>query len=326
MDENVCKVKRVTRYKNYLYLMQNIVYTMFNYPALPEHGIDIETLLKYAMLKGVAGVVYDDESKEYRCGWLDWSTIENDNGIADRCILTGRHWSKEYDTEKVAYFRNYYTQTPESQMTWFAEQFAETDTAQRALIRHCKYTPMPVASNDAERTEYENAMQRNINGEDITVLVRPRSNPMLQEQRTLEDDHILNLSDGTMIEKMHFLSEYHAELKKRFGALYGMCFKSSAKSAQETTDEIHGMDNFSLIIPHMKLNELKRFADMCKAIFGWSGSETVDFSELWKRENISAYNETVLRDGETQTEIENESEGETDDSESKKDSENNATV
>ena len=38
---------------------------------------------------------------------------------------------------------------------------------------------------------------------------------------------------------------------------------------------------------------------------------TVYFSELWKRENISAYNETVLRDGETQNETEEESEGET---------------
>ena len=307
------KPKKLNRYNNYLFLMLNIACSMFEYPALSENGVELQTLLKYAMKYGCSGVVWDNDEQKYKCGRLSWATIKDDNGIADKCILTGVNWSKEYDTDKVAYFRNYYTQTPESQMTWFAEQFAETDNAQRALIRHCKYTPMPVASTETERTEYENAMKRNMNGEDITVIVRPQSSPLLQDQRSIEDDRILNLNDQTAIEKMHFLSEYHAELKKRFGALYGMCFKSSAKSAQESIDEIHGMDNFSLIIPHMKLNELKLFADKCKKLWGWSGSETVDFSELWKRENISAYNETVLKNGETQNEIENESEGETND-------------
>lgn len=307
------KPPKVNRYENYLFLMQNIECSMFEYPALSENEIEIQTLLKYAMIQGCSGVVYDEDESIYKCGKLTWSTIRNDNGIADRCILHGVDWAKEYSTDKVAYFRNYYSQNPESQMMFFAEQFAETDNAQRALIRHCKLTPMPVACNETERKEYETAMQRSINGEDITVLVRPKSNPLLNEQR--EDDRILNLSDSRSIETMHFLSEYHAEIKKRFGALYGMCFKSSAKSAQETTDEIHGMDNFSLIIPHIKLNELKLFADKCKSLWGWSGSETVDFSELWKRENISAYNETVLKDGESQHEIENESEGESNDSE-----------
>ena len=297
-----------------MHLMNNIVYSMYEYPALSENGIEIETLLQYAMQKGISGVCW--YNGKFRCGKLSWAGVQNDNGIAPKCVLTGTDWTSEFNTDDIAYFRNYYTQTPENQLIWFSEQFAQTDLAQKALIKHSKYTPMPVACNDIERTQYEDAMKRNINGEDVTVIVRTASNPLLQTgTRTTEDDRILNLSDPTMIEKMHFLSEYHSELKKRFGALYGMCFKSSSKSAQETTDEIHGMDNFSLIIPHMKLKELKLFADKCKKLWQWEGSEAVDFSELWKRENISAYNETVLKDGEEQTEeIEEEIEDEEDDS------------
>lgn len=299
----------MNRKDNYLNLMRNIIFSMFVYPSLNENGVEIETLLKYAMCNGVSGVGIVDGV--HKCGKLEWSGVPNDNGIAPRCILMGREWSKEFKTEEIAYFRNYYTQSPESQIVWFAEQFAQTDLAQKALIKHSKYTPMPVASNDTEKTQYEEAMRRNISGEDITVIVRPQSNALLQNgTRTTEDDRILNLSDPTMIEKMHFLSEYHAEIKKRFGALYGMCFKSSAKSAQESVDEIHGMDNFSLIVPHMKLNELKLFADKCKKLWSWGGADTVDFSELWKRENISAYNETVLReDGKTPEEDEESAEG-----------------
>lgn len=314
-DENKLKPQKVNRYYNYLFLMLNITCSMFEYPAISENGIELQTLLKYAMEQGCSGVVFDNDEQQFKCGKLTWSTVRNDNGIADKCILHGVNWAKEYDTEKVAYYRNYYTQTPEMQMMWFAEQLAETDNSQRTLLRHSKCTPIPVASNKTERIEYENAMKRSIAGEDVTVLVRPKSNQLLNDGRTLEDDRIIHLTDPNDIEKMHFLSEYHAFIKSRFGALYGMCFRNSAKSAQETVDEVHGMDNFSLIIPHMKLDELKLFADKCKSLWGWSGSETVDFSELWKRENISAYNETVLKDGETQAEVEQESEGETNDNE-----------
>lgn len=286
---------------DYYCFMADMISDMCTYPDLWERtwnpddelsGIELATLIQYAMVSGVSGVAYNDDLGRWVCGRLSWSRVPNDNGIAERCILTGVSWSKEYDIKDVAFYRNYYTQNAENQLKWFALQFADTDTAQKALIRHTRYTPMPVASNEAEQREYMNAMERNINGEDITVLLRPQSSPLLGNgQRQTEDDKILNLSDPEMIGKMHFLSEYHAELKKRFGALYGMCFKSSSKSAQETVDEVHGMDNFSLIIPYLKLKSLKDFADQCKRKFGWAGSETVDFTELWQREDEKAESE-----------------------------------
>lgn len=291
---------------DYYCFMADMISDMCAYPDLWERtrteddelsGIELATLIQYAMVSGVSGVAYNTDLGRWVCGRLSWSRVPNDNGIAERCILAGVSWSKEYDIKDVSFYRNYYTQNPENQLKWFALQFADTDTAQKALIRHTRYTPMPVASNEAEQTEYINAMERNINGEDITVLIRPQSSPLLGNgQRQTEDDKILNLSDPEMIGKMHFLSEYHAELKKRFGALYGMCFKSSSKSAQETVDEVHGMDNFSLIIPYLKLKSLKDFADQCKRKFGWAGAETVDFTELWQREDEKAETEGGAED------------------------------
>lgn len=291
---------------DYWCLMADMVSDMLSYPDLWDEtytgdimtGIELPTLIQYAMIAGVSGVAYHPELRRWVCGRLSWATVPNDNGISARCVLQGVSWSREFATDDVAYYRNYYTQNPENQLKWFAQQFTDTDTAQKALIRHSRYTPMPVASNQAEQKEYIEAMRRNIAGEDITVPIRPQSSPLLQNgQRAQEDDRILNLADPTMIEKMHFLSEYHAELKKRFGAMYGMCFKSSSKSAQETVDEVHGMDDFSLIIPYLKLKSLKDFADQCKTKFGWKGAETVDFTELWKRENQKAENAADLSDG-----------------------------
>lgn len=284
---------------DYWCMMTDMVSDMMTYPDLWDQthvdgddmtGIEMATLIQYAMAAGVSGVAWHPEMGRWVCGRLSWADVQNDNGIARRCVLQGVSWAREYDIKDVAVYRNYYTQNPENQLKWFAQQFSDTDVAQKALIRHTRYTPMPVASNEAEQTEYKNAMKRNIDGEDITVVLRPQSSPLLNGsgQQQKEDDKILNLSDPSMIEKMHFLSEYHAELKKRFGALYGMCFKSSSKSAQETVDEVHGMDNFSLIIPYLKMKSMKDFADQCKRKFGWAGPETVTFTELWQREDEKA--------------------------------------
>ena len=277
---------------NYFRLMLDEYTSMFSYPDLTEKGgIELETLLEYGAIRGCAGVAWSEEQQKYVCGKLAWSDVPNDNGIADKCVLQGVSWSEEFATEKVAVFRNYHTQTPETRMSWFAQMFAQIDDSQGCLVDNTKYTPVPVASTDAEKTEYENVLRRKQNGEKITVMLRPASNPLVQSgtgQQQPENARVLNLTDVSMIEKMHFLSEYHSEIKKRFGTLYGMCFKSSSKSAQETVDEVNGMDNFSLIVPYIKKRFLDEFAEQCKRLFGWAGKETVKFTELWQREDESA--------------------------------------
>ncbi len=276
--------------RQYWYLMLNEISAMLDYPPLRENGIDVETLVEYAIVNGVAGVVFDAETGKYRCGKLRWSDIVNDNGIAETCVLTGVDWSEEYNTADVAYLLNYHTQNPEKRVQWFADMFAQIDNAQECLIENTKYTPVPVASNDKEKTEYETVLRRKQEGEKVTVMLRPGSNPLIQRsgQNIDENARVLNLTDPTMIEKMHYLSEYHAEIKKRFATLYGMCFKSSSKSAQETVDEVHGMDNFSLILPHLRKKYMEEFAEKCKQLWGWAGKEAVTFTELWQREDEAA--------------------------------------
>lgn len=276
--------------RQYWYLMINEIAAMLDYPPLREHGIDVETLVEYALVTGCAGVRYDEAEGKWKCGKLRWSDIVDDNGIAKTCVLTGVDWSEECLTEDIAYMRNYHTQNTEKRVQWFADMFAEIDNAQECLIENTKYTPVPVASNSLEKTEYENVLRRKQAGEKITVMLRPAANPLIQRQGTNQDENarVLNLTDPTMIEKMHYLSEYHSEIKKRFATMYGMCFKSSSKSAQETVDEVHGMDNFSLIIPHLRKKYMEEFAEQCKKLWGWAGKEAVKFTELWQREDEAA--------------------------------------
>lgn len=309
--------------RQYWYLMLNEISAMLDYPPLREHGIDVETLVEYALVTGCAGVRYDEAEGKYKCGKLRWSDVVNDNGVADTCVLTGVDWSEECLTADIAYMRNYHTQNSEKRVQWFADMFAEIDNAQECLIENTKYTPVPVASNSTEKTEYENVLRRKQAGEKITVMLRPAANPLIQRQGTNQDENnrVLNLTDPTMIEKMHYLSEYHAEIKKRFATMYGMCFKSSSKAAQETVDEVHGMDNFSLIIPHLRKKYMEEFAEQCKKLWGWPGKEAVTFTELWQREDEAA-EEASEPEEET---IEENQEAETDSGESE-DENNDETV
>lgn len=282
-------------YDYYDMMIANIA-PMIEYDELRAHGIEPDSLIEYAAAVGVAGVCRIGD--EYRVGMLHWSDVIDDNGIAKKCVLSGSYWSQEFKTEDIAYFRFTHAQRPATHLKWFARQFANVDDSQRAMVRNTKYTPIPVVSTEAERQKYEEAMRRQQQGEEITVIVNPQASPLFSDKaRQQENDRILCIGDAAMIEKMHFLSEYHAELKKRYGAMYGMCFKSSSKSAQESLDEIHGMDNFSLIIPYNMREEMRLFADKCKKLWSWAGREVVRFGELWRREDEQADTESQ-REGE----------------------------
>ena len=277
---------------DYYNMMLENVEPMIEYDDLPAHGVEMGTLIEYAAACGVAGVCYFDGV--HHCGLLHWSDVPDDNGIAKTCIISGSHWSKEFRTDEIAYFRFTHSQSPANHLRWFGRMFAQVDDSQRCLVRNTKYTPIPIVSTENEAAKYEDALRRQQNGEDITVIVNPLSNPLFSKQtQQRENDKILSLGDAAMIEKMHFLSEYHAELKKRFGAIYGMCFKSSAKSAQESLDEIHGMDNFSLIVPYNMRAEMQLFADKCAKLWSWAGRDAVRFGELWRREDEQADTETA---------------------------------
>lgn len=273
-------------YDYYDMMIANIT-PMLVYDDLPAHGVEMQTLIENAAAVGVAGVCEIDG--QYRCGILHWSDVINDNGIADSCILSGSFWAKEFKTDEIAYFRFTHTQNPASHLKWMSRQFANVDDSQRCMVRNTKYTPIPVVPTEPIRAAYEDAMKRQQRGEDITIIVNPTTHNLFNDgTNAKESDRVLNIGDAAMIEKMHFLSEYHAELKKRYAAMYGMCFKTSAKSAQESLDEIHGMDNFSLIVPYNMREEMRLFADKCKKLWSWQGRDAVHFGELWEREDNDA--------------------------------------
>lgn len=80
-----------------------------------------------------------------------------------------------------------------------------------------------------------------------------------------------------------------------------MPFTSSQKVAQQSTDEVHGADNFSMIYPLIQLKYRKRMIEDINKTFGLSAS--VKFSEMYENslEKIETYDDTAAPEGEGST-------------------------
>ena len=100
---------------------------------------------------------------------------------------------------------------------------------------------------------------------------------------TSRDDSVLRLTDENAVEKMHFLSEFHYELIRRYCTLYNMPFRTNSKSAQSLESELHNTDIFSQIINTNRLKCRQDAAEKINTMFGYNIA--VDYSDLLKKEN-----------------------------------------
>jgi hypothetical protein len=82
---------------------------------------------------------------------------------------------------------------------------------------------------------------------------------------------------------------------KRFYNIYGQPLQTQNKAAQSISDELHGMDSVSFIIPIQMLKCRQALADNINRIFGTE--ITVEFSECWKIEYMSLINHDANGNG-----------------------------
>lgn len=128
----------------------------------------------------------------------------------------------------------------------FAQQLTETDISMSKLVKWARMTPIPKAKTDIDIAMYTNALQRIIDGEDITI-VSDNASLLTGDHQTI-DDNLLRLTDENAVEKLHFFDEHHEQLIRRIATLGGLPFSTTAKSSQNLIDELHDMDALSTFI------------------------------------------------------------------------------
>lgn len=220
---------------------------------------------------------------DWTCTPLEWTgTLKND-GTSDHFITSGTDYSvTDLQLENYVIIKNDSYMSCEYDVTeWFASMLADTDSAERALIRWTRITPIGRANSGIEAGKMEEVLRRVYDGTPWAVL--SDDTKMITGQPMSRDDSVLRLTDESAIEKMHFLSEFHYELVRRLCNLYNMPFHTTAKSAQNLESELHNTDIFSKAIMPDRLEERRKSADEMNRVFGWN--VTVDKGEIIKEED-----------------------------------------
>lgn len=175
------------------------------------------------------------------------ASVVNNMGIAQKITTAGSDYALtlEVDKDCILIYNNS-ALYPDYIFTAYAEQLTETDITMDKLIKWARMNPIPKAKTNEDIAKYQTAMQRILDGDDITVISDELA--AFTDGHATIDDNVMRLTDESAIDKMHFIDEHHEQLVRRLATLGGLPFSTTAKSAQNLTDELHDMDALATFI------------------------------------------------------------------------------
>ena len=274
---------------------------------------------EYAIMSGVAAfykcsVKSSVNFNKWCCTPAKMADVINNEEIADKITTYGTDYSLELTPNKdcILIFNNS-AHLPETYIGVIAELLAETDISTKALVKWSRMSPIPKAKTEEQLAKYLAAMNRVMDGEEITA-ISDESELFTDGHKTI-DDNILRLTDEKAIDKMHFYSEFYDQLIRRICTLRGVPFSTNAKSAQSLNDELHDMDIFSTFYLTDCFETRKKCFEKCEAFSGhkfnfkWSEFMQIQIDKIKKMnqpENINPETQNVsreIKDGENNDNI-----------------------
>ena len=165
---------------------------------------------------------------------------------------------------------------PDNMIYWISSICSEIDLSMECNIINARYHPIPVAHDKKSKQAIDKVLDDLRVGKLQSVL----SSNVLNELNGESDIPVINFTNVTNIDKIQYLSRFYDDIMKRFYNIYGHALQTQNKTAQQTTDEIHGMDSTSWIIPLERLECRKKMVEEINDLFGTK--MTVDFSPAWK--------------------------------------------
>lgn len=180
--------------------------------------------------------------------------------------------------DNVAVCWNNATATPDLSLMQIASILTEIDVSEHLNLLFTRFLRIPKVRDNKEKAAVEDSIKAIIKG-DVTAVVSDNVREFLTEGKT-SDNSFLDLVDIKEVDKLQYLNQYRDNVVKRFFQTHGQGMQSTAKLAQQTTDELHGNDTVSMILPLQGLDFRKKFCDEFNSISGLNVE--VDFSEAWR--------------------------------------------
>lgn len=272
---------------NHFQNLLNILVTMFEWKNLPE-TIMPELLEKILITEGSAcfgkinGAIYTGTGSYM-------GDIKNFLPVQYQFENVGiGHFEGEIGKECEVCWNNS-LRYPDFIILQYANTLSEIDVSERCNVLFSRLLRIPRVKDTKEKAAIEESVKNILNGNFNAVISSNIQDTLLSDSEIHPENRFLDLSDVSTVDKLQYLNQYRDNIIKRFFQMYGQGMQTTPKLAQQTTDELHGNDAVSLILPYDRLQQRKKFCERVNKLFNLSIS--VDFSECF-RESVEEMKET----------------------------------
>lgn len=279
------------RYLTYFNLFLNIILDMFEWEGLPE-TIPARFLEMILHSKGEVFVGREDEDAPLVAAAGSLSGDVDDYSMGTECVaVTPNQDLQGKRNIDIAYGINNKTATPDTLLYWLSHMLAVNDRSMELVSIYARLLPIPKVSDEKDKQMFDELIDKLIDGDPKAFASRNALRSALEENGS----ETFNITDPRQIDKLQYLSRFADDIIKRFYNFYGQPLQTQNKAAQSISDELHGMDSVSFILPLQMLQCRQALADNINNIFGLDVS--VRFSQPWEIEYRKYVSNDTDQDG-----------------------------
>ena len=290
-----------TKFQNYMredhyfdILLQSDL-SMFEYEGLPD-GMDPVWIEKYLNIAGSIGITRTPDTyvsellpdaPEYRPKYSVCPLPSRDGNVdqyGDGSHLAGSTATVSIEGDLgvdavIIYNRD--TRLPELDNMIDADSLMQIDKSAAINVILSRIAPVFSCYNDKSKKALDAMLDEILDGK-LKTIVSGDVKDLLKMTGLDGGTEILEITHPEKIQYIQYLSQYYDVIIRRHYNRRGLSVRTGTKAAQQSADEIHGLDAVSWIIPLAKLESRRKGFEQFNAIFG--ENVTVRFSEIWQQE------------------------------------------
>lgn len=285
------KQKNKVRYQTYFNMFLNILLDMFEWEGLPE-TIPARFLEMILHSRGEVFIGREKEDDPLVAAIGSLSGEIDDYSMGTECVAVTPCQSLQGKRNiDIAYGVNNKTATPDTLLYWLSHMLAENDRSMELVSIYARLLPIPKVRDEKDKQMFDELITKLIDGDPKAFASRNALAEALGEDGGV----ILDITDPEQTDKLQYLSRFADDIIKRFYNFYGQPLQTQNKAAQSISDELHGMDSVSFILPLQMLQCRQALADNINNIFGLDVS--VRFSQPWEIEYRKYVSNDTDQDG-----------------------------
>lgn len=307
MRANLDTVTRDGFYFNFLLCADEM---MFKWDGLPD-TIDAKHLEDYLNVSGCVGFARGTDIQTGKTGlyiapYAARSGVQDQYGEGTELQATtpnGIELRGVLGVDSCIMYNNT-ARSAQTDLIFTTDTYTQIDKSSVANVIFSRIAPIFKTDNDKTTTQFEDIREALISGELGIITDKNIFNDDTLDIKTGDGLQCVDITHPERIQYLQYLSEYFDVITRRHFARRGLTLKTSAKHAQVSQDEVHGMDSVSWYYPLNKLKARRDAVEIINKIFGLSIS--VRFSDMWEQEYQAYLLRILKQDEETERGVEND--------------------